>query len=81
MGSSEMQDSNRELISDQEAAVGLSELHIEGLIQFREEDDVQLTDKGIDYAWDLFHEHSPKEMLALTLLWDRIGRIVEVERD
>ena len=74
-------DEGRELISDQEAAVGLSELHIEGLIRFREEDDVQLTDKGIDFAWDLFHGHSPKEMLALTLLWDSIGQIVEAERE
>jgi len=70
-----------ELLTDQQAAVGLSELYVEGLIEFQGEDEVRLTDKGIDYAWALFHTHSPKEMLALTLLHDRITEVVDTTNE
>ena len=65
-----------DLLNDQETAVALSELLLEGLIEFRGEDEVQLTNKGIDYAWDLYHRHTPKEMFALTLFHSRLDEVV-----
>ncbi len=61
-----------ELMTDQQTAVGLAELELEGLINYRGEDAVELSNKGIDYAWALFHKHTPKDRLALTLLLERI---------
>ena len=69
----------RDLVSDQELAIGLTELHLEGLIEFRGDGEFLPTGKGIDYAYDLFDQHSPKEKLALTILIDTIRKVVETE--
>jgi len=74
-----MPDKERELISDKEIAVGLAELHVEELIRFRGDDEVDLTRKGIDYAWTIFHNHSPKEMVALYLVLHKIIEVVDRE--
>lgn len=68
-----------ELLTDQQTAVGLSELHLSGLIFFRGDEGVHLTDEGIDYAWQLFHSHSPKEMVALSLLQEYLSFIQKHE--
>ncbi len=68
-----------ELLTDQQTAVGLSELHLSGLISFRGDDELRLTDEGIEYAWQLFHNHTPKEMVALSLLQEYLSFIQKHE--
>ncbi len=68
-----------ELLTDQQTAVGLTELVMEGLIRFRSDDEILLTDEGIDYAWALFHSHTPKEMVALSILLECLAWIEEHE--
>lgn len=70
-----------ELIADQDVAVGLSELYLEGLIEFMGDDALRLTDKGIDYAWKLFHQHTPKEMMTLMIFCEIVDDVVEQEME
>jgi len=77
----DLPDKDKELDDDREVAVGISELLVEGLIEFQGDAEFKLTGKGIDYAYHLFHELSPKDQLALTLLIETIKEISETEGD
>jgi len=77
----DLPDKDKELDDDREVAVGISELLVEGLIEFQGDAEFKLTGKGIDYAYHLFHKLSPKDQLALTLLIETIKEISETEGD
>ncbi len=70
---------DQELIDDRQTAVAMAELLTMGLVEFNpdNDDEVGLTDKGIDYAWDVFHSHQPRDMVALMLFWERIRPEIE----
>ncbi len=65
--------------SAQKTAVGLTELHLEGFIHFPTSSQVELTDKGVDYAYALFHGLAPKDSIALTLLVHRMDEVLDEE--
>lgn len=57
--------------SDAITAVALSALLLEGLIEFKDDEQFRLTEKGIDYAYELLNRFEPKDKAALLMLaWD-----------
>jgi len=74
-----MAETEKEFLSNKEVLLALSECELEGLIQWRGDEEFKLTDKGIDYAWGLWQSHSPKEKIALLTLMNRIIEAVEME--
>jgi Mn-dependent DtxR family transcriptional regulator len=71
-----------EVIIDAEAAVAISELLVEGLIEFKDDEDFRLTDKGIDVAWKAWKAMAPRDRLLHRMLVDYIDQInEEIEKE
>ena len=73
-----MSKNRKQLLSDQQAAVALSELHLRGDVEFSESgEEWRLTSKGIDYAWEIWERFTETEKVALFGLIDAIAQAVE----
>lgn len=66
--------------TDEEVAVALAELQVEGLIEYDDELRFRLTPKGLDYAEKLVYAHQPKERVAMFMYTagaDNIGEALQ----
>lgn len=62
-----MSDSDRELVTDQELAVALSELQLAGRLEWRGDEECCLTKEGMIYAFDLLQKHGTTERVAMMM--------------
>jgi len=74
-------ETEKPLLSNEDMAVALSELHLEGLIEFRGDEAFKLTDKGLDYAFKMWEPIPPKDKVVLFYLLDLVEAIGELEKE
>lgn len=70
-----------QILNDKEFKEAMADLKEKGLIEFNEanKDEFNLTNAGIDYAFDLLLEHTPTERAAMMILAENIHKNSEEE--
>lgn len=69
-----MEKDTEELLTDEEWGVTLAEIELEGLVKYHGEEEIEISEKGIDFAWPKLKAHTPKERFMLVMLIDQIIR-------
>lgn len=68
---------DRTLITEEEFATGLADLQVRGLVEYRGEDEIRLTDSGLDRAFDTWFSMSPVDRIVMRLFMERVDTAVK----
>lgn len=71
---------DKELMTEVEFATGLADATARGLVEWRGDDDIRLTDKGIDHAINLRESLGDTDYIIMQLFFERIRQIL-IEED
>lgn len=67
------------IMTDVEFSTGLADATARGLIEWENDEDMRLTDKGIDRAIDIREELGDTDYIIMQLFYKRIEQLIEDE--
>ena len=65
-------DENRPLLTDAEFAIALADLTTQGLVEWFGDEELRMTDKGIDRGLEMKDKLGDTDWVLLTLFYERI---------